>query len=55
MLLLLLPLPLLLLRLCCGDCYHRCLVLPLQLRKDINSWVAKYRRDEKFSGRPSYG
>jgi hypothetical protein len=28
---------------------------PLQLRKDINSWVAKYRRDEKFSGRPSYG
>jgi hypothetical protein len=35
-------------------------ILPLvltrqQLRKDINSWVAKYRRDEKFSGRPSYG
>lgn len=26
-----------------------------QLRKDINSWVAKYRRDDKFSGRPSYG
>lgn len=25
------------------------------LRKDINSWVAKYRRDTKFSGRPSYG
>uniref|UniRef100_A0A383VNB5 Photosystem II Psb27 protein n=1 Tax=Tetradesmus obliquus TaxID=3088 RepID=A0A383VNB5_TETOB len=24
------------------------------LRKDINSWVAKYRRDDKFSGRPSY-
>jgi hypothetical protein len=27
----------------------------VQLRKDINGWVAKYRRDEKFSGRPSYG
>jgi hypothetical protein len=27
----------------------------LQLRKDINSWVAKYRRDDKFSGKPSYG
>jgi hypothetical protein len=26
-----------------------------QLRKDINSWVAKYRRDTKFSGKPSYG
>jgi hypothetical protein len=26
----------------------------LQLRKDINSWVAKYRRDDKFSGKPSY-
>lgn len=25
------------------------------LRKDINSWVAKYRRDDKFSGKPSYG
>ncbi|KAF6264532.1 photosystem II Pbs27-domain-containing protein, partial [Scenedesmus sp. NREL 46B-D3] len=24
------------------------------LRKDINSWVAKYRRDDKFSGKPSY-
>jgi hypothetical protein len=29
--------------------------LLLQLRKDINSWVAKYRRDTKFSGKPSYG
>ena len=25
------------------------------LRKDINAWVADYRRDAKFSGRPSYG
>lgn len=25
-----------------------------QIRKDINSWVAKYRRDDKFSGRPSF-
>lgn len=24
-------------------------------RKDINSWVAKYRREPKVSGRPSYG
>lgn len=26
----------------------------VQLRKDINSWVAKYRRDTNFSGKPSY-
>jgi len=26
-----------------------------ELRKEINVWVAKYRRDPKFSGRPSYG
>lgn len=26
-----------------------------QLRKDINVWVAKYRREPKISGRPSYG
>eukprot|EP00879_Flechtneria_rotunda_P001299 GHRR01001448.1.p1 GENE.GHRR01001448.1~~GHRR01001448.1.p1 ORF type:complete len:185 (+),score=53.32 GHRR01001448.1:137-691(+) len=25
------------------------------LRKEINTWVAKYRRDDKFAGRPSYG
>mmetsp|Transcript_10515 Transcript_10515/g.22586 ORF Transcript_10515/g.22586 Transcript_10515/m.22586 type:complete len:188 (-) Transcript_10515:350-913(-) len=25
------------------------------LRKDINTWVAKYRREPKVSGRPSYG
>lgn len=25
------------------------------LRKDINSWVAKYRREPKVSGRPSFG
>lgn len=25
-----------------------------EIRKDINGWVAKYRRDEKFSGRPSF-
>lgn len=25
------------------------------LRKDINAWVAKYRRDDKFSGKPSFG
>lgn len=24
------------------------------VRKDINAWVAKYRRDAKFSGKPSY-
>jgi hypothetical protein len=26
-----------------------------EVRKSINSWVAKYRRNEKFAGRPSYG
>jgi hypothetical protein len=26
-----------------------------EVRKGINSWVAKYRRNEKFAGRPSYG
>lgn len=26
-----------------------------QVRKEINDWVARYRRDETFSGRPSYG
>ena len=25
------------------------------VRKDINSWVAKYRREPLVSGRPSYG
>ena len=25
------------------------------VRKEINDWVAKYRRDTTFSGRPSYG
>eukprot|EP00877_Chromochloris_zofingiensis_P014931 jgi/Chrzof1/9692/Cz04g12110.t1_PSB27A[v5.2] len=25
------------------------------IRTGINSWVAKYRRDAKFSGKPSYG
>ncbi|GLC39631.1 hypothetical protein PLESTB_001725500 [Pleodorina starrii] len=25
------------------------------LRKDINSWVAKYRREPKVSGKPSFG
>ena len=44
---------------CCGCCNHTCCCCncddALQLRKDINSWVAKYRRDDKFSGRPSYG
>ncbi|KAF8072575.1 poc1a [Scenedesmus sp. PABB004] len=25
------------------------------LRKDINAWVARYRRDASFSGKPSYG
>ncbi|GFR44719.1 hypothetical protein Agub_g6042, partial [Astrephomene gubernaculifera] len=25
------------------------------LRKDINSWVAKYRREPKVAGRPSFG
>jgi photosystem II Psb27 protein len=25
------------------------------LRTDINKWVAKYRREPKFSGKPSYG
>lgn len=30
-------------------------VVVLQLRKDINAWVAKYRRDDKFSGKPSFG
>lgn len=24
------------------------------VRDGINSWVATYRRDQKFSGRPSY-
>lgn len=27
----------------------------LQVRKDINDWVARYRRDTSLSGRPSYG
>ncbi len=26
-----------------------------ELRKGINSWVAKYRRSSQFAGRPSYG
>ncbi|GBF95184.1 photosystem II repair protein, chloroplastic [Raphidocelis subcapitata] len=26
-----------------------------EVRKGINGWVAKYRRSEKFAGRPSYG
>ena len=26
-----------------------------EVRKDINSWVAKYRREPRVSGRPSYG
>eukprot|EP00775_Hariotina_reticulata_P007015 gene7015-7229_t len=26
-----------------------------ELRKDINTWVAKYRRDDTFAGRPSFG
>lgn len=25
-----------------------------QVRKDINQWVAKYRRNDQFSGRPSF-
>lgn len=25
------------------------------VRKEINDWVARYRRDTSFSGRPSYG
>lgn len=25
------------------------------LRTEINTWVAKYRREPKVSGRPSYG
>lgn len=25
------------------------------LRKQTNDWVAKYRRDASFAGRPSYG
>lgn len=25
-----------------------------EVRKGINSWVAKYRRSDKFAGRPSY-
>ena len=25
------------------------------VRKQINTWVAKYRRNEQFAGRPSYG
>lgn len=27
----------------------------LDLRRSMNSWVAKYRRDTRFSGRASYG
>ena len=27
----------------------------LNVRKATNNWVAKYRRDNKFGGRPSYG
>ena len=27
----------------------------LSVRKETNNWVAKYRRDNKFGGRPSYG
>ena len=26
-----------------------------EVRKGINTWVAKYRRSDKFAGRPSYG
>jgi hypothetical protein len=26
-----------------------------EVRKEINDWVARYRRDTSFSGRPSYG
>jgi hypothetical protein len=26
-----------------------------EVRKGINTWVAKYRRNDKFAGRPSYG
>lgn len=26
-----------------------------ELRKEINSWVAKYRREQKVAGRPSFG
>eukprot|EP00983_Pelagomonas_calceolata_P002002 67000-Pelagomonas_calceolata.AAC.3 len=26
-----------------------------ELRKDINNWVAAYRREDKVSGRPSFG
>ena len=25
------------------------------MRKNINTWVAKYRREERVAGRPSYG
>lgn len=25
------------------------------MRDQINAWVATYRRDQKFSGRPSFG
>ncbi len=25
------------------------------LRKDINGWVAKYRREPKVAGKPSFG
>jgi photosystem II Psb27 protein len=25
------------------------------VREATNSWVAKYRRDNQFSGKPSYG
>ncbi len=26
-----------------------------KVRKETNDWVAKYRRDNAFSGRPSFG
>jgi photosystem II Psb27 protein len=26
-----------------------------ELRKEINTWVAAYRREPRVSGRPSYG
>lgn len=26
-----------------------------KVRKETNDWVAKYRRDNSFSGRPSFG
>lgn len=27
----------------------------VRIRADINQWVAKYRRNTKYGGRPSYG